>query len=405
MIFELSTGILILAAVFSYLNSRFFKLQPLIAFMLGAFIFSLILRVLNGLDWEPATSLIELFSQVDFSYTVLYEILSFLLFAGALQTNIREMAEQKWVILFLSTISVVISTFIVGTFMWLVFRELGFYISYLYALVFGALISPTDPIIVIGILKRSLMSRSLRIKIVGEALFNDGIAIVLFVVLVGLARFGGEVIALDVTWLLLKQLVGSVGLGLFYGWLMHKLLYKISDFNTQVFITLGIVAGGYDLALWFGISGPITIVIAGLFFRNYRPSDTLPERAYHELYGFWGLVDELLNAGLFILMGLEILAFKFSEPYLIAAFLAIFVVLLGRFISVWVPIRVFSVYQKFNENALQILTWAGLRGGISLALALTLPGDPGYNILAFITYAVVIFSLTIQVFVLQQLLK
>lgn len=394
-IFDVFTVLLVLAAVFSYLNTRFKAFPPTIGFMVGSLLMSLILLLLKYLGFHFADSFIERVSGVDFGMTVLYGILSFLLFAGSLQFEIRDMAEEKWVIFTLATAGVVISTFVVGILIYWIFPWFKIPISLLSALIFGALISPTDPVVVIGTLKRSEASKSIKMQIIGEALFNDGIAIILFVVLTSIANFEMTLSVGSIVRILFLQLSGSLLLGIIVGWLIHFLVFDVTNLNTRILITLGCVSGGYDTAMALGISGPITIVIAGLFFRNYKMHTPEARDSLKPLYYFWTLLDEFLNAILFILMGLEILHLSIYPVQSIAGIVAIAVVLAARYISVWLPMNCFS-FKPFSKKELFLLTWAGLRGGISLAMALTLPEGPITDAIRCSTYIVVLFSTLIQ---------
>jgi monovalent cation:H+ antiporter, CPA1 family len=395
--FNTYTLLLILGAIFGYLNTRFVRLPITIAYMLGALIFSLLLLLLRLVNFAPAEELINRFGSIDFGSTVLYGILSFLLFAGALQFDIADLAREKWVILTLATIGVVISTFIVGVLMFWVFRAFGIFIDYAHALLFGALISPTDPVIIIGALKGCARKKSAAIKIMGESLFNDGIAIVLFTAILAFSTWPSSSYIGHVGWLLVRQILGSIVLGLILGWVVHRLLCPINVFSVQVLLTVGLVAGGYNLATSLEMSGPIAVVIAGLIVRNYRSRRGAPVGpAYEELFHFWEMLDEFLNAVLFLLMGLDILTIPFMGPEWAAGTLAIIVVLIGRYISVFIPIRVFGLFRTFTENIVNLLTWAGLRGGISLALAFSLPRNPEHNAILVATYMVVLFSTLVQ---------
>jgi len=234
------------------------------------------------------------------------------------------------------------------------------------------------------------------LKVMGEALFNDGISIVLFVILFTLAQLGGEISATDVTILVFQQLIGSAALGLALGWITHSLLKKIDSYTSLIFITLGLVAGGYDLALLLGTSGPITIVVLGLFLRNYKWQTRAPDHPLNQLPVFWTLLDEFLNAALFVMMGLQILKLRFTPLFAAIGGIAIVVTLFGRWISVWIPVTTFRHFRHFTKRVVTFLTWGGLRGGISLALALTLPPGPSSSALLAATYIVVLFSTVVQ---------
>lgn len=397
-IFNTFTLLLLLGAAFGYLNIRFVRLPATIGYMLGALIFSIVLLILRSFHIAVVEELILRFGAIDFSNTVLYGILSFLLFAGALQFNVSELAKEKWVILTLATLGVVISTFVVGILMTWVFRGFGIWMSYTHALLFGALISPTDPVIVIGALKRmGGAKKSAAIKIMGEALFNDGVAIVLFTAILTFSNWETSEYVGQIGLLLLRQILGSLVIGMILGWVVHRLLSHIDVLSVQVLLTMGLVAGGYDLATLLGTSGPIAVVIAGLFVRNFVSTKTPSNRnGYDKLYHFWEMLDEFLNAALFLMMGLELLTIPFMGPEWAAGALAIIVVLVGRYISVWIPIRMFAFFRKLSGNIINLMTWAGLRGGISLALALSLPRTPVHNAILVATYMVVLFSTVVQ---------
>ncbi len=394
-IFNSFTLLLLLCAFFGYINSRFVRLPPTLGFMVGSLFLSIFLLVLQALDISFAADLIERLHGIDFSKTVLYGILSFLLFAGALQFNVAELAKERWLILTLSTCSVIIATLVVGALMTVVFMLFGFSIPWPYAFLFGALISPTDPVIIIGLFKGAKGDQPLKMTISGEALFNDGAAIILFVVLLAIVNAQGIEFG-QIAYLLLRQVLGSVLLGLGLGWLTHRLISKTTQLSLQTLISLGFVAGGYDLALLFGTSGPIAIVIAGLFVRNYRSHGASGPLARHNLYRIWGVIDEFLNAALFVLMGFEILTLPSSWALWGAGLLAIAVVLFGRFASLFIPIGAIPSFKARAMGAVPLLTWAGLRGGISLALALSLPEGAAHNIILCSTYVVVLFSTLVQ---------
>ena len=389
--FNILTLVLVFLAILAYLNAKLTKLPPTIAYMLGSLILAGALLILRSLNIPFVPRLITTLADIDFSATVLYGILSFLLFAGALQLDVRDLATEKWTILTLATFSVVISAFLVGSLMYYVYQALSVPLPYLYCLLFGALISPTDPVIVINMLKGTATPNRLKVKVMGESLFNDGIAIVLFVVILTLAQFRTEIDAADITVLLIQQIAGSAILGLGLGWLTGKLITTVGADSVRILITMGIVAGGYDLAISLNISGPITIVIMGLVVRNFPG-----QHNFNALYGFWGLLDEFLNAGLFVLMGLELLTIPLAGPFLAAAIIGILVVLLSRYISVYIPIRIFRFFRPFPRFTVALLTWMGLRGGVSLALGLSLPPSRTSHAIWTATYTVVIFSTIVQ---------
>jgi len=323
-------------------------------------------------------------------------MLSFLLFAGALHVDLSELSKQRGVIITLATAGVVGATFIIGGLSWYAFGLAGLDIPFIYCLLFGALISPTDPIAVLGILKQSHVPKSLEAKIAGESLFNDGMAVVVFLVLVRFAAGGIEVSAGDVLLLFAQEAIGGVLFGLAAGAITYWMLKSVDNYQVEVLLTLALVTGGYALAEMLHLSAPIAIVCAGLLIGNHGRTLAMSDKTRGHLDTFWELVDEVLNAVLFVLIGLEVLALVYDQKYLLAGLLAIPIVLLARFITVGIPITVMRRFRNFSPRAIQILTWGGLRGGISVALALSLPPSDIRNALVVITYVVVIFSILVQ---------
>jgi monovalent cation:H+ antiporter, CPA1 family len=343
----------------------------------------------------PAEWARGLIDEVDFNLTLLHGMLSFLLFAGALHVNLDDLAQQKWVIAILASVGVLGSTFIIGGLGWWLLGLLGTPIPFLYCLLFGALISPTDPIAVLGILKTANVSKSLETKIAGESLFNDGVGVVIFLVLLGIAT-SGEVEATEVALLFAEEALGGLVFGLLIGWLAYRMLASVDNYQVEILITLALVMGGYTLAGTLHVSGPIAIVVAGLFIGNHGRMFAMSNRTREHLDTFWELVDEILNAVLFVLIGLEVLALEFQNAWLSVGALMIPIVLLSRFISVGVPISLLRYRRGFSPHAVKIITWGGLRGGISVALALSLPSGAERDLIVTVTYTVVVFSILVQ---------
>jgi Na+:H+ antiporter len=383
-------------AVFSYLNHRFLRLPGSIGVMLIALVFSLGLNLLGlaGIGLEQQAE--QWLEAIDFDETVLGGMLSFLLFAGALHININDLAERKWAIASLATVGVVVSTFLVGSLTWWILGALGIELPYVYCLLFGALISPTDPIAVLGILKTAGTTKSLETKIAGESLFNDGVGIVIFLVLAEIASGGHPVGVGEIVWLFAQEAIGGALLGLALGWLTYRMLRSVDNYQVEVLLTLALVVGGYGLADALHLSGPIAMVVAGLFIGNHGRMFGMSETTRHHLDIFWELVDEILNAVLFVLLGLEILVLAFRIPYLVASLLVIPAVLLARFVAVGIPVTLLRPFRQFTPGAVRILTWGGLRGGISVALALSLPPGPERQAILALTYPVVVFSILVQ---------
>ena len=385
-----------LTAVFSYLNHRFIGLPVTIGVMLIALVLSLLLHLARsvGVNLEqPAATLLK---SIDFNKTVLQGMLSFLLFAGALHVNINDLSEQKYSIALLATVGTLTSTFLIGTATWFVLDWLGTGLSFLSCLLFGALISPTDPIAVLGILKTAGAPKSLETKIVGESLFNDGVGIVVFLALLNIATGSHEASPASIGLLFVQEAIGGAVCGLVVGYATYFMLKSVNSYQVEVLLTLALVMGGYALAGALHLSGPIAMVVAGLLIGNHGRTLAMSDQTREHLDVFWELVDEILNAVLFVLIGLEVLVLTFTQAYLLASVIIIPLGLLSRFIAIAVPVSLLRLVRTFSPGAIRIMTWGGLRGGISVALALSLPTGPEREVLLAITYAVVVFSIIVQ---------
>lgn len=403
-ILDLAALLLSLAAIFSYINFRFIKLPTTIGIMLIAMLISVSLVVSGFIGFEGVhNKAVSVLESIDFNKALMHGMLSFLLFAGALHVNLEDLAEHKWIITILSTFGVVVTTFMVGGISWIVFRFVGINLPFIYCLLFGGLIAPTDPIAVIGILKKAGVPKSLETKITGESLFNDGIAVVVFLVITGIVSGGDDVTAGHIIHLFLTEAVGGVLFGLAIGWLAYYMLKSVDNYQVEVLITLALVMGGYALAHAIHVSGPIAMVVAGILIGNKGRLMAMSENTREHLDSFWELMDEILNAVLFLLIGLEVLVLTINGKYLIAGVLMIPVVLFARFISVGLPVTIMRCFRDFSPNAVKIMTWGGLRGGISVALALSIPTGPEREILLTATYIIVIFSIVIQGLTLKSL--
>ena len=389
-----------LTALFSYLNRRFIKLPTTIGVMVLAMLLSLMLMSLGELGYAPVEQRAEaIIASVDFNQVLMEGMLSLLLFAGALHVDLEELARKKWPIGVLATVGVVASTFLVGIASWIVLELLfGISISLLYCLLFGALISPTDPIAVLGILKSAGAPKSLEIKIAGESLFNDGIAVVVFAILLSLALGGAEVTIGSILLLFAEEALGGIAFGLAIGYIAYRLLRSIDSYDVEILITLALVLGGYALAIHLHVSGPIAMVVAGLMIGNHGRRLAMSETTREHLDAFWEMIDEILNAVLFVLIGLEVAILTFERDYLLASLFIVPLVLLARLVCVGIPVTVMRRWFgfEFTPHAIKIMTWGGLRGGISVALALSLPAGPERHIILALTYIVVLFSILVQ---------
>jgi monovalent cation:H+ antiporter, CPA1 family len=401
-VFQIIALLLTLTALFSYLNYRFIKLPTTIGVMLIALIGSLALIALEQLGLSIAPMAAQVLQNVDFSQTLLQGMLSFLLFAGALHIDLNDLAEQKWVITVLALAGVLISMFAFGTAIYFLLAWLNLNLSYEWCVLFGALISPTDPIAVLGILKSAKVPKSLEIQIAGESLFNDGIGVVAFIVLHEIVIRGEQPSLAHISTIFLEEAVGGAIVGLILGWITYRLLKTVDQYKVEVLLTLALVTGGYELANVLHTSGPIAIVCAGLLIGNRGRRFAMSDNTRTHLDAFWELVDEILNALLFALIGLEALVLTFMKGAFLAGLLAIPAILLTRWVSVAAPVLLMRRWHKFPSGTLTIMTWGGLRGGISVALALSLPAGSERELVLAMTYVLVVFSILVQGLTVKQ---
>lgn len=399
-LFEIIALILVVSACLSWFNNVFIKLPHTIGLLVMALITSFLLMGLEALFPQlGVTDAVQAaIGQIDFFETVMNGMLAFLLFAGALHVNLNLMREQKWPIGLMATFGVVLSTFIVGTLFYFAAVLFGVPISFAWALVFGALISPTDPVAVLSLLKSITIPDTLEAKIAGESLFNDGVGVVVFTIIVAVAvgADGGNIDALHIAELFFVEAVGGAVVGLVIGYLVYKMMAKIDHEMVEVLLTLGLVAGVYALCLRLHLSGPIAVVVAGLFIGNQGAERAMSEDTRDALFSFWEMIDEILNSVLFLLIGLEILVIQIDPSFAWMAAISIPIVLFARLAAVSIPIITLSLGFAFSRGVIPVLTWGGVRGGISVALALSLPAVAAKPLIMTATYAVVIFSIIVQ---------
>jgi len=397
--FDLLAFLVTLAAVLGWVNHRFVRLPPTIGLMVLSMAFSLALVALGTTGIADLGFLVNALEGVDFDEALLNGMLGALLFAGALHIDINDLRNNRWVISLLASVGVLVSTVIVGFGAVLIFRWAGLHVPFVYCLLFGALISPTDPIAVGAILRKAGVPKSLLIKITGESLFNDGVGVVLFLVILGLVGAGhgqGEVALPQVVNLLGVEIGGGFVFGGILGWTAYRMLKAVDAYQVEVLLTLALVTGGYALAQAIHVSGPLAMVVAGLLIGNRGRALAMSERTVQHLDSFWELADEFLNSVLFVMIGVEILILDLSWGALKAGLLAIPLVLVARFVSVSLPVTFLRRIRTFSPHAIKILTWSGLRGGISVALALSLPPGEIRDLLLAVTYVVVTFSIVVQ---------
>lgn len=407
-IFELSAALLSLAALFSFLNYHFFRLPTTIGLMLYSLLMSLAIIGLGAFFPEFRERIVGSVEQIDFDETLLHGLLGFLLFAGSLHINLNELSRHWVLIGLLITVGVIISTVLVGALTFGVCSLLGLEVRFIYCLLFGSLISPTDPIAVLGLLRQMGAPKELGIKIAGESLFNDGIGVVVFLGLLEASQHGFDLPHLGE--IFLHEAVGGAVFGLVLGSIVFFMLRSVENYSVEVLLSLGLAAGGYALAMRLHVSGPIAMVIAGLLIGNQGRKYAMSQTTVEHLDLFWELIDEILNAVLFVLIGLEILVLEFRSSYIWLGLLLIPVTLACRAIAVSGPVAMLHARES-TWGLIKILTWGGLRGGISVALALSIPtlvdGEtiPERDVIIAATYIVVLFSILVQGLTVKRLVR
>ena len=443
-LFTISAVVISLSALFGYLNVRFLKLPNTIGMMVVAILFTLGLFATALVNEVPLSLAKSLIASVDFETVLLEVMLGFLLFAGAMHTNFDQLRVQRWPIFLFATFGVLSSTFLVATLMYFLIPQFGMQASFIHCLLFGALISPTDPIAVLGILKTCGVPKKLETKIVGESLFNDGVGVVVFMTIMSIAIAGAHPVTEDHTGtaedsainladdspqsemtdstgssetehgagetehttdasvagvlkLFVQEVLGGIAWGLILGYVTFKLMKSIDDYEVEVLITLACVMGGYAFALYFHLSAPLAIVVAGLIVgHDTIRGSAMSEQTESYVDRFWELMDIMMNAILFVLIGLELLIVSFKVEFLEIGAIAIVIVLVSRFLSLLFPVAIFRRRLEFVPHTLTIMTWGGLRGGISIALALSLRPEMNRELFLTVTYVVVVFSIVFQ---------
>jgi len=410
-IFSIAAILVGLSALFGYINHRVLHLPHTIGLVVIALVASL---SIIGFDLiQPSVHIAQrvtgVLRQIDFNETLMHGMLSFLLFAGAMHADFSALKTRRLAIGVMAVLGTLISTFVVGAVMWFLLGLFGFELPFIWALVFGALISPTDPVAVLSLFKTVEVPDTLQAKMAGESLFNDGIGVVIFTVVVAIAlsdgEQGGSMGAADIIKLFFTEAVGGAVLGLAAGYIGYRAMYGINEPSLEVLITLALVMVTYALALALHMSGPIAMVVAGLFIGNRGVKYAMSEQTREYVLTFWTLIDEILNSVLFLLIGLEVLVVAESIGHLGLALMAIPVTLFARALSVTIPIAILSRWETFTKGAVPVLIWGGLRGGIAVALALSLPEVKYKATILSITYGVVLFSIIVQGLTVKPLVK
>lgn len=396
--FDAAAMLIVLAAILGYINHRWLKLPSTVGLTVMGAVASLIVIGLDAAipTSNMAESLSTFLRDIDFHKTLMEGMLSFLLFAGALHVDWSEMRKGRWPILVFSTIGVLISTVLVGFGFSFVSQILGLGVPLIWCFVFGALISPTDPVAVMAVMKRAAMPETLQATVAGESLFNDGVGVVVFTILLSIA-LGEEPFTLSgAVTDFLQEAGGGALLGLIGGWIAFRAMRSIDDYNIEVMISLALVMGGYSLAMALHVSGPVAMAVAGLIVGNAGVAYAMSDTTRDYLHKFWALADEILNAVLFLLIGLEVIAVVADWNLAVAGLITIALVLVARAISVGLPLVAMKRWVDMGPLAFPTLVWGGLRGGISVALALSLPDSPVRTAILAVTYAVVLFSVIVQ---------
>ena len=401
-VFEISAFLIGLSALFGYLNHQYLRVPHTIGLVLMALAASVTVIVIDLIapDAHVARLITDVLDQIDFHEALMHGMLSFLLFAGALHVNFSVFRTRLRAIGVLATLGTMISTFAVGTGIWLLFDLFDANLPFIWALVFGALISPTDPVAVLGLFKSVKVPETLEAKMAGESLFNDGVGVVVFTVVVSIAvassTDAGGLGVVDVAELFFTEVFGGALLGIVAGYLGYRAMYHIDEHNLEVLITLAVVMVGYAVAIRLHISGPIAMVIAGLFIGDKGMKYAVSDNTRDHLQKFWSLLDEILNSALFLLIGLEVLVIARTDTPVVLALVAIPLTLAARWLSIYIPISLLSRWEIFTKGAVPVLVWGGLRGGIAVALALSLPANEYKETILTLTYVVVLFSIVVQ---------
>lgn len=404
-IFEISSILVSISAALMFINFKFVRMPMTIGVMMLSLIFSM-LMILFG-STSPVLTLSGIIEGIDFNETLMHGMLSFLLFAGALHVDISDLLEQKTIILILATLGVVFSTFLIGTISYYLFNNLfSISIGYIYCLLFGALISPTDPIAVIGILKETNSPKSLETTIAGESLFNDGVGVVVFSVILSIIlSTGTQIHVSDVFILFAEEAIGGIIYGLILGYVFYRLLKSVDSYPLEIMLTLALVMGGYSLSYnlpyHIHVSGPLAMVISGLFIGNHGKMFAMSETTHNQLFSFWELIDEFLNALLFVLIGFQLLNITFNLNFIYSSILLVPIILFIRFLGVKITLMLLGSRNNLIKGSSYVMTWCGLRGGISVALALSLDSslknNPEiYHLILSVTFIVVSFSILVQ---------
>lgn len=386
-----------IAMLLSYFNYRYIGLHPTIAMMSSSLIISIVVIVARALGFDSFEHLIRHnISEINFNFLLMNCMLSFFLFAGSLSISIDHMRSQKWEITTLSFFTTVATAFIVAGILFYLLPLFNIALPFIYCFVFGALISPTDPIAVLAIIRKMNVSTKLEVKLAGESLFNDGVGIVLFVTAFTVAFSTKNFSSSDILTIFLREAIGGIIYGIIIGFIARYLIMQVNNRNIIIFVTIVITTGAYALANSFKISGPLAMVAAGIIVGNGKYQNNKEGDLKVQLIDFWEVIDETLNIILFLMIGLELLRIHYENKILYSALLVIPIVIMTRYLTIAIPMNIFKLKRRYFPNIIFILTWGGLRGGLAVALALSTPPGFVHDLLLQLTFAVVIFSVLVQ---------
>ncbi len=404
-LFDTFSILIVLSAALAYINHRFIKLPSTIGLMFLSLLLSIgliIIGTVSPLFLGQATVALANF---DFTELLMGSMLSFLLFAGAIHIKFSELRKVLWSVTLYSTFGVVIATFVIGGAMYYLLPLFQIQMPFLHCLLFGSLIAPTDPIGVLGVLKEAKVPKDLEMKIAGESLFNDGVGVVVFLTILEIAQKPVPPTFFEVSTLFVQEAIGGLAFGFVIGYAAYLLMRSIDNYAVEILITLAMVMGGYSLAHYLHVSGPLAMVVAGIIVGNQGKKHAMSAITEEYVDKFWELIDEVLNALLFVIIGLELLVIKFTSSFIVIGLIAIFVVLLTRYISIFLPSQIIRIKEDVDHSTILMLVWGGLRGGISIALALSLKPEFGKDLWVPLTYFVVSFSILVQGLTVGRLAK
>lgn len=393
-IYKVVSIIFAIAAMIGFINHRFIKIAPSVAIMIGMLAISFVMIVGEVFGfYHLSPQIVQAPGIINFHELLMNCLISFLLFAGGLTVDPHFLYKQRWEILILAVFSTIASTFIIAYSIYFILLFFGFKLSLLYCFLFGALISPTDPIAVLALCKEVGAPKQLEVILAGESLFNDGVGIILFTTCYALLMQGGTVNWQDTIILFMRSAVGGIGYGIILGIIARYLIKSVSDHRIAILITVAMTTAGYTFAQSINISGPLAMVVVGIFVGTLRHSTKFNINLMHEIDSFWDVIDEVLNALLFALLGLELLMTHFSQQILLVSIITIVIVLITRFITVAIPFSIMKYWRKYSSHIILVLTWGGMRGALAIALALILPAGSERDLILCMTYAVVVFAI------------